>query len=89
MRVHWNKNLMQLGVGVDPTYYCPQNSFLRAPWYRTLKEASFSCWYGPKGYLSHQPLMEGHGLRDEVVEDFYRGQMGFGGWHRGHDIDNL
>lgn len=73
-------------LGNDPTYV-PSTSMILSPWYKLLKEAGF-CKYNFNRIPTHEPLREPHDLKQEVVEDFYRGWCGcFGKWSRGVDHD--
>eukprot|EP00759_Apiculatamorpha_spiralis_P057306 PhF_6_TR8549/c0_g1_i1/m.13393 len=83
--IHWQKHFAMMGLGVDPTFV-PNQSIL-APWYKTLRDTGFT--YRSPGFPVYLPLMQGHNLRPEVVEEFYRGLVGSDGPKRGPDVDDL
>jgi hypothetical protein len=75
-----------LGAGLDPTFV-PQTTVVFSPWYKQMKEAGFSRWVNNIGRPLTLPFMGEHDVKDEVVEEFYRGQAAYQRWSRGHDHD--
>ncbi len=82
----WHKDIWNFGMGNDPTYV-PTTGMIMSPWYKLLKESGFSRWVPNRGLPTHMPMVQPHDVKQEVVEEFYRGQNAFCRWSKGHDHD--